>query len=745
MGAVWRCRDEKEGIYEHFIRRKDPNDPVDQPLFYTFPELTEWSTGDLYKKHPTLPDHWIYHGRADNIIVFSSGEKFNPVTVEDAIMGDSAIKGALVVGQDRFQPALILEPFNQPKNEEEARALIDQVWPVIEAANKTAVAHGQIVRQLVSLSDPNIPFRRASKGTIQRGLTVKNYESQIDEMYTRAEDVDQQDIVPLDFGTQGLLTQSLIRLLEDKIGLKNVGPESDFFTLGTDSLRVIRMLSIIKGSCKAVGALDGTTMSPRLIYLHPTPSQLASALFSMSGDEKSIKEDDEREMQALESLVEKYTENLPAPAAKAKPLKDTRVARLLGRSGFLRAHLLERVYRSRRVNEIVSRLTKSSIGSGSEQPQALSDNQVVLLTGSTGSLGAYLLDELCKSTRVKKVIALNRGEDGGKSRQAAISEARGLNTDFTKVEFLGVDLSLPELGLDAAKYHDLLSTADRIVHNAWPVNFNIGVSSFEPHIRGVRHLVDFCSKSTKRVPLIFLSTISSVSAWESPNPVPEQRLEDASLAHMGYGRAKLASSLILDAAASQSGIPTATVRVGQIAGPRGQKGMWNKQEFMPTLIASSLYLGMLPDNLGPVEEVDWMPIEDVARLILDVSGVSIHAATAASASEPKGYYHCVNPTKTTWGKLVPTLQEYYGDRIRLVGFAEWVAALEKSVASTEDPSLNPGVKLLDTYKSMLRASQAGKGHVNLAMTRTMERSPTVAKLGPVTPELMRTWCSQWNF
>src|SRR4051812_25318601 len=107
LGIDWRKSDE-EDAYEMVVVRKEEK-PGMQGFFYTFPDAKEYDTKDLYKPHPTLKHHWIYHGRSDNIIVFSNGEKFNPVSIESTMMGHPKIKGALVVGFQRFQPALILE------------------------------------------------------------------------------------------------------------------------------------------------------------------------------------------------------------------------------------------------------------------------------------------------------------------------------------------------------------------------------------------------------------------------------------------------------------------------------------------------------------------------------------------------------------------------------------------------------------------------------------------------------------
>ncbi|KAI0435602.1 hypothetical protein F4803DRAFT_557821 [Xylaria telfairii] len=106
FGADWRPS--HDNSYELVMVRKDKKKPGLQGFFYTFPDLDEYSTRDLYRPHPTLPDFWIYHGRADNIIVFSNGEKLNPITIEEIVQDHPSVAGALVVGSNRFQVSEVI-------------------------------------------------------------------------------------------------------------------------------------------------------------------------------------------------------------------------------------------------------------------------------------------------------------------------------------------------------------------------------------------------------------------------------------------------------------------------------------------------------------------------------------------------------------------------------------------------------------------------------------------------------------
>lgn len=67
-------RQVSQDLYEQVIVRRPELEPY-QGIFGTFPHLQEWPMKDLYSKHPSKEGLWLYRGRTDDIIVFSTGEK----------------------------------------------------------------------------------------------------------------------------------------------------------------------------------------------------------------------------------------------------------------------------------------------------------------------------------------------------------------------------------------------------------------------------------------------------------------------------------------------------------------------------------------------------------------------------------------------------------------------------------------------------------------------------------------------
>lgn len=299
---------------------------------------------------------------------------------------------------------------------------------------------------------------------------------------------------------------------------------------------------------------------------------------------------------------------------------------------------------------------------------------------------------------------------------------------FIKAEFFYGDLTKTDLGI--LHYDSLFNSADCIIHNAWPVNFNLSLSSFEPQICGVRNIIDFSAKCRKEVPVTLMSTVGTADEWKESYPVPESHQTDFGLASLGYGQSKLLGSILLNNAS----VPTAIIRIGQIAGPRDENGEWNKQEWLPTIIASSVTLGVLPETIGPFDDVRWMSIEDVALSVLNIAGCT-------STATGLGYFNLVNPNSVSRKDVAPAVQEFYAERgheLKQVGLASWIDAVEFGVKT-------PAMKLLDMYKGLLAASKAGHSHAGYATERSERASKIVREMPPVTSDLMQLWCRQWKF
>lgn len=67
-------------------------------------------------------------GRLDDMITLSTGEKVIPMPMENILLEDHRIQGALAFGQQHHQIGMLIEPSGEPKDTE---LFINEIWHVV--------------------------------------------------------------------------------------------------------------------------------------------------------------------------------------------------------------------------------------------------------------------------------------------------------------------------------------------------------------------------------------------------------------------------------------------------------------------------------------------------------------------------------------------------------------------------------------------------------------------------------------
>lgn len=811
----YQMRHHSGDLFELVFIRK-PHLEHFQAVFSTFPNDQEYSTRDLYIKHLVKPNLWKYSGRADDIMALTTGEKINPIDMETLIGADPEVQSVLVVGQARFQTALLVEAREPPSSSKSKKKFVDNLWHVVQKANAQCDTHARISRDLILLTTPEKPFLRAGKGTVQRRLTEVAYTDEINELYRHFEDFTSphssenaprpphqgcEDSVGKALSAMEMLQTSLQNLFFNITGWTHLNIDTDFFTLGMDSLQVLNVVRAMNREPNVANPPQ-LLFTAKIIYTNPTIRMLAkvcAATQHSSWKSQDCEADMKTNASELERLISKYTWNMPITC---------------------------------------------------RPPISISSEPIhVLLTGSSGSLGSYLVDKLLRCPKVAHIYCLNRSPDSEK-RQRETNKIRGLSSVWSteRITFFQSDLSQEYLGLQLKEYRALLGKVTHVLHNAWEVNFNLPLTSLEtPHVVGVRQYIDFSVRSAKGASIFFVSSVSScMKLLKHDRKVPEYVINDPSVPlPMGYAQSKYVAEQVLARAAEVAEVPVRICRVGQVAGPvhtNSNGACWNKKEWLPSLIASSKHIGKIPKSLGPNESIDWIPVDILSQVLVDLmeapdtrvttkernlssadntclrissdddkstspyrltasdmSSTSDHNSATKSAvtvvknsfatakvesqvildgddgdesnvtsnvasekssnsyygndgnqhhtPEPQGnvarVYHAVNPHRTTWSRLLPAIQEHFGNTLQPVSLQEWVATLGESAISTEDVSTNPAIRLLDFFQGLLSETQHGQPIFETVETERKSRE--LAAMEAVKPEWMKLWLEQWNF
>lgn len=327
--------------------------------------------------------------------------------------------------------SLLVELANpEPSSATERENLLNRIMEKVHAANAIAPTQARIFREYIWFAKADKPFARTDKNTVKRRDTVLMYDDDIIKFYRDLEQ-DGSLTIDIDFSSSTTIEKGIRRLLvaADVAAADHIQGDDDLLHAGVDSLAASSMANSLRSALKkreSAGEGDKITLTAKFVYTHPTINGLTEALFSVA-HKTAANSDDSVNLQSrtMDEFRAKYA------AGSSQASRETRADRVAtnGVHGY-----------------------------------------TVILTGSTGSLGSYLLDSLLQQRRrVKKIYCLNRAADG-KTKQKSQSDPRGLSTDWPseKVEFLQVDLSKTNFGLDAEVYGSLVEQTTHIIREHFP-------------------------------------------------------------------------------------------------------------------------------------------------------------------------------------------------------------------------------------------------------------------------------------
>lgn len=644
-----------------------------------------YATKDLFIRHKQHLNWYKYIGRLDDTLVQVLGEKTNPVPIELAIRGNSPyVEEAIVFGEGRPQVGCLILPSELGKDLSKDRdAFLKTIWPVIEDANGQAPTHSRILPEMVYILDYGTQIPQATKMSILRPATYAKFKDIINSVYDRFENgsgVTKQDL------SKPELEDFILNAITQTLGASKatkLTKTSDLFAFGVDSLQSTRIRNI----CQKELELNGRTLGQNVVYENPSVEKLAAYILALrSGSETTTS--DEQQHVAMLTMVDKWSARLVSRQAVSQSQRDD-----------------------------------------------VSVSQTIVLTGATGSLGAHILLQLVSSPLVSRVICLSRAkskadsltrlQDSLRLRRLVLSPAQ-----WGKVESFAANVNEDQLGLSADEYAHILSETTAVIHNAWPVNFNMSVDSYDEHVGGALNLINLCLRSTKPRPPTFFFSSSIAARSGSVDPVCGEDFprSPATALATGYGRSKWVTEKLCERAAQDTPVHVGVLRIGQLVGDTAN-GVWNETEAWPLMFKSAQVTGTLP-RLD--DRPQWLPVDIAGRAITEI---------VTQAKLPKAaVYHILNPNVSSgWDTVVAGLQQA-GMQFDVVDRAEWLDRLAKS---DPDGERNPAIKLLAYYRSRYGKS-TGQPSIAFVVDNTSKIAPSIASSPAISEELVVKWVQHWR-
>ena len=325
----------------------------------------------------------------------------------------------------------------------------------------------------------------------------------------------------------------------------------------------------------------------------------------------------------------------------------------------------------------------------------LSEASAVLVTGATGFLGAFLLDELLRTTgqdtRFYCVVRdRTSGQDRPINRVLGTLKFYGLASQSLEDRIVPVtgDLTQPNLGLAQDEYQRLAEEVDFIFHCAASVNYVYPYATVKPHtVDGTLEVIKFaCSAKTK--PIQYISS-NGIFPGGDAAPYLENDQIDGFVDRMegGYNQAKWVAERLVWSAMAR-GLPVCIFRPGNI-GHHTSTGVVNPNDFQTLIIKACVRSGWAP--LAPDCLFEMTPVDFLAKAITKISDDSAHLGKV---------YNVVQQNPVPADHVFAYMQSngYVTDRVPL---SDWKARLQATADQENDMELKFLAQSLDSVEPYL--------------------------------------------
>jgi amino acid adenylation domain-containing protein/thioester reductase-like protein len=310
--------------------------------------------------------------------------------------------------------------------------------------------------------------------------------------------------------------------------------------------------------------------------------------------------------------------------------------------------------------------------------------QNILLTGATGFLGAFLLDELLQSTKAT-IYCLVRSSSLAVAQQKLQRNLERYGLDAAAqsdrvVPLLG-DLSQPLLGLSEVQFHKLAGQIDLIYHNGAFVNLVYPYAALRDiNVKGTEEILRLAAQVQVK-PVHFISTLdvfqSSYHA-QLDKLLESDEFPAQSIPGSGYAQSKWVAEKLVKAA-HERGIPTCIHRPGMIIG-HSQTGFSNTEDSIGRLIKGLIQLGSAPTLSLPMHLT---PVDYVSKAIVKLSEQQSSWGQA---------FHFSNPRPLSLDQLVDYIRSLHYE-IKYTDHDNWLTQL-LNVDAHQENALKPMLPLL---------------------------------------------------
>ncbi|KAJ9079162.1 hypothetical protein DSO57_1038346 [Entomophthora muscae] len=518
-------------------------------------------------------------GRVDDLLVHVTGEKTNPIPIEEIILTEPLVDKCVMFGSNRLNSCLFVQLSSEAANVP-IHDILRQINLQVDKANADAPSHSRIDHSLIYY----LPFKTSkrlpvtAKGNVLRAKAEQLFHDEINQLYAAYDTGSTTTHAPqmMDFDS----ISAYIGQAFAEVTRKPINNEISFFDQGMDSLLAVKFRNILNS------AYPTTNLSVNAIYELENTETLTKHILGDTQETKDLPFYQEQ----VDSFIKEYT-NFPSPAA-----------------------------------DHITPGPKTNF----------------LVTGANGSLGSFIIKDLLKHDDVGTIFCFSRAKTSEESLKRMKEGLQERGIQFSSEEWKHI-CAMPyvsddeHLGLDDATYNEVFQSVDVIYHVAWRMDFLKGLPGFRDCVESTVNLLKISATGPRRPAFHFTSTVGATFPISTSPTILEEKLS-STLKNVqycnGYNLSKMISEILCYKWAEEFRFPLDIHRVGQVSGDT-ENGAWNTREHISLIIKAAQVMEMAPSKL--FDSITWIPVDIAARGMVEIhySLNNLHNSTINHIVNPK--------------------------------------------------------------------------------------------------------------